>query len=119
MRFFAVGSNQAGYNKELTKSLSEVAVDFCIKGLKVNAAFFSKMQLVPTLSTRQVTRSSDLTALIKEPILSGSSDTMEINYFGTESIREKFKKTGLQIIVKMATIELTPDKPEFSMGGWH
>lgn len=31
----------------------------------------------------------------------------------------KFAKTGLQVIVKMASIELTPEKPEFPAGGWH
>lgn len=31
----------------------------------------------------------------------------------------KFKESGLQIIVKMASIELTPDKPVFPAGGWH
>ncbi|KAF5652098.1 hypothetical protein F25303_3571 [Fusarium sp. NRRL 25303] len=36
-----------------------------------------------------------------------------------ESLREKFKKDGLQIIVKIASIELTPEKPEFSAGSWH
>ncbi|CAG9982962.1 unnamed protein product [Clonostachys byssicola] len=34
-----------------------------------------------------------------------------------ESLRERFD--GLQIIVKMASIELTPEKPEFPVGGWH
>lgn len=34
-------------------------------------------------------------------------------------LREKFKDSGLQFIVKMASIELTPDKPEFPAGGWH
>lgn len=34
-------------------------------------------------------------------------------------LREKFKDAGLQIIVKMASVELTPDKPEFPAGGWH
>lgn len=34
-------------------------------------------------------------------------------------LREKFKKAGLQVIVKMASIELTPEKPEFPAGGWH
>ncbi|KAK4188160.1 hypothetical protein QBC35DRAFT_473900 [Podospora australis] len=37
----------------------------------------------------------------------------------TKTLREMFKDTGLQIIVKMATIQLTPEKPEFSPGGWH
>ncbi|KAF2677947.1 hypothetical protein K458DRAFT_446684 [Lentithecium fluviatile CBS 122367] len=32
---------------------------------------------------------------------------------------DRFRKSGLQIIVKMASIELTPDKPEFPAGGWH
>jgi hypothetical protein len=33
------------------------------------------------------------------------------------SLRERFD--NLQIIVKMASIELTPDKPSFPAGGWH
>lgn len=32
---------------------------------------------------------------------------------------DRFRDSGLQIIVKMASIELTPDKPDFSEGGWH
>lgn len=36
-----------------------------------------------------------------------------------QSIREKFKETGLQIIVKMASIELTPERSKFPAGGWH
>ncbi|KAF4992689.1 hypothetical protein FGRMN_7002 [Fusarium graminum] len=34
-----------------------------------------------------------------------------------DSLRERFK--DIQIIVKMASIELTPDKPEFPAGSWH
>ncbi|KAK7428198.1 hypothetical protein QQZ08_005264 [Neonectria magnoliae] len=34
-------------------------------------------------------------------------------------LREQFNENGLQIIVKMASIELTPDKPAFPPGGWH
>lgn len=34
-------------------------------------------------------------------------------------LRRDFKDSGLQIIVKMASIELTPDKPAFPAGGWH
>ncbi|KAJ4422161.1 hypothetical protein N0V82_003245 [Gnomoniopsis sp. IMI 355080] len=33
-------------------------------------------------------------------------------------LRDKFRKPGLQIIVKMSSIELTPEKPEFASGGW-
>ncbi|KAM0319687.1 hypothetical protein ACHAPQ_010226 [Fusarium lateritium] len=33
------------------------------------------------------------------------------------SLRERFE--NIQVIVKMASIELTPDKPEFPAGSWH
>lgn len=36
-----------------------------------------------------------------------------------ERLSKKFKESGLQIIVKMASIELSPEKPEISVGGWH
>jgi hypothetical protein len=32
---------------------------------------------------------------------------------------EKFRKSGLQVIVKMVSIELTPEKPYFHPGSWH
>jgi hypothetical protein len=32
---------------------------------------------------------------------------------------DRFGTSGLQIIVKMASIELTPEKPDFPAGGWH
>lgn len=31
----------------------------------------------------------------------------------------KFREIGLQVIVKMASIELTPEKPDFPIGSWH
>lgn len=34
-------------------------------------------------------------------------------------LRNKFQDTGLQVIVKMTSIELTPDKSAFPAGGWH
>lgn len=34
-------------------------------------------------------------------------------------LRKNFKDSGLQIIVKMASIGLTREKPEFPAGGWH
>lgn len=34
-------------------------------------------------------------------------------------LADRFRDTGLQIIVKMASIELTPEKPDFPVGGWH
>jgi hypothetical protein len=35
------------------------------------------------------------------------------------SLRERFGKHGLQVIVKLANIELTPEKPEYQGGVWH
>jgi hypothetical protein len=32
---------------------------------------------------------------------------------------DRYRDSGLQIIVKLASIELTPDKPNFPVGGWH
>lgn len=34
-------------------------------------------------------------------------------------LREKFEAQGLQIIVKMVSVELTPEKPEYPAGTWH
>jgi hypothetical protein len=34
-------------------------------------------------------------------------------------IFDKFRKSGSQIIVKMASVELTPQKPYFLVGSWH
>ncbi len=36
-----------------------------------------------------------------------------------DALGARFKDTGLQVIVKMASIELTPEKPYFPVGGWH
>ncbi|EHK50299.1 conserved hypothetical protein [Trichoderma atroviride IMI 206040] len=45
----------------------------------------------------------------------------DIDYTPRDNIRlaNKFRKTGLQVIVKMVSIELTPEKPEFPAGEWH
>jgi hypothetical protein len=42
-----------------------------------------------------------------------------IDYYPSQHLRDKFQRHGLQMIVKMASVELTPDKPEFPGGGWH
>ncbi|KAF7622463.1 hypothetical protein AFLA_009000 [Aspergillus flavus NRRL3357] len=34
-------------------------------------------------------------------------------------LHDEFRDTGLQIIVKLANIELTPEKPEYYGGAWH
>ncbi|MFF3885691.1 DUF4246 domain-containing protein [Streptomyces sp. NPDC001914] len=36
-----------------------------------------------------------------------------------QSAREDLRGRGLQVIVKLATIHLTPDKPEYPGGSWH
>lgn len=35
------------------------------------------------------------------------------------NLREDFAQNGLQVIVKLANIELTPEKPEYDGGSWH
>ncbi|KAE8346796.1 hypothetical protein BDV24DRAFT_147427 [Aspergillus arachidicola] len=35
------------------------------------------------------------------------------------NLHDEFRYTGLQIIVKLANIELTPQKPEYQGGSWH
>jgi len=35
------------------------------------------------------------------------------------SLREQFGKHGLQVIVKLANIELTPENPKYHGGVWH
>lgn len=56
---------------------------------------------------------------IHTDLSSYSSSDVSYNVDPSKTLREQFKNTGLQIIVKMASIELTPEKPEFSPGGWH
>lgn len=34
-------------------------------------------------------------------------------------LRRDFARTGLQVIVKLANIHLTPDKPKYEGGSWH
>ena len=45
----------------------------------------------------------------------------DVNYAPPKSggLFNKFRKTGLQVIIKMVSIELTPEKPDFPAGNWH
>lgn len=54
---------------------------------------------------------------IKQPVFGQP----KVNYAvdPAKALGHKFKNSGLQIIVKMTSIELTPEKPEFPLGGWH
>lgn len=56
---------------------------------------------------------------IRDPIMHEPEYEDGVNYSCRVSIRDKFKDNGLQVIVKMATIELTPEKPDFPVGSWH
>lgn len=35
------------------------------------------------------------------------------------NLEKEFRDRGLQVIVKLASVELTPEKPEYSGGNWH
>ncbi|KAL4993640.1 hypothetical protein BDV10DRAFT_189787 [Aspergillus recurvatus] len=41
------------------------------------------------------------------------------NWHAPVNLRDQFRDKGLQVIVKLANIELTPDKPEYEGGAWH
>lgn len=56
---------------------------------------------------------------VRDPKLPEPYDFWPVDYSVKKSLRERFKKEGLQVIVKMASVELTPEKPEFPAGGWH
>lgn len=55
----------------------------------------------------------------REAILPEPKKFEEIDYPPKKRLREMFKERGLQVIVKMASIELTPEKPNFPTGSWH
>ncbi|KAF7952592.1 uncharacterized protein EAE97_002089 [Botrytis byssoidea] len=52
-------------------------------------------------------------AVIPEPFFK------DVDYSIKLRLEHQFQESGLQIIVKMASIELTPEKPEFPAGSWH
>ncbi|KAF2649455.1 hypothetical protein K491DRAFT_698080 [Lophiostoma macrostomum CBS 122681] len=58
--------------------------------------------------------------MVRKPRIPGVSFE-DIDYAPADGKRlvDKYRETGLQVIVKMASIELTPEKPEFPVGGWH
>jgi hypothetical protein len=56
---------------------------------------------------------------LRDPVLPEPLDFEPVTYTVQHTLRDRFKDSGLQVIVKMASIELTPEKPEFPAGGWH
>ncbi|KAM0346281.1 hypothetical protein ACHAPU_005708 [Fusarium lateritium] len=56
---------------------------------------------------------------IRQPVQPPAPEFEAVDYGvkSGDSLRERFK--DIQIIVKMASIELTPDEPNFPAGSWH
>ncbi|EHK15597.1 uncharacterized protein TRIVIDRAFT_37955 [Trichoderma virens Gv29-8] len=57
----------------------------------------------------------------RKPVHPSVPEFEDIEYTPRDTARlaHKFNKTGLQVIVKMTSIELTPEKPELSAEEWH
>lgn len=49
----------------------------------------------------------------------GEFEPPEIRLYDKVDLRQQFAENGLQVIVKLANIELTPEKPEYEGGSWH
>lgn len=45
--------------------------------------------------------------------------TLDLKAEKTVDLKRDYAHRGLQIIVKLANIELTPEKPEYEGGTWH
>ncbi|KAI1355991.1 hypothetical protein F5Y01DRAFT_268212 [Xylaria sp. FL0043] len=56
---------------------------------------------------------------IRQPVLPEPKLFEEVQYSPHHRLVERFRETGLQIIVKMVSIELTPEKPDYPAGSWH
>ncbi len=60
---------------------------------------------------------------VREPINPSippfSPDQVNYDVDPSLALHKHFREKGLQVIVKMASIELTPENPEFAPGGWH
>ncbi|PGG98755.1 hypothetical protein AJ79_08775 [Helicocarpus griseus UAMH5409] len=38
---------------------------------------------------------------------------------GSVNLKKQYRKSGLQVIVKLANVQLTPEKPKYDGGSWH
>ncbi|KAJ5635052.1 uncharacterized protein N7484_008365 [Penicillium longicatenatum] len=57
---------------------------------------------------------------IKQPEPGRFDRNYALDYYDEPvNLREQFKNQNLQVIVKLANIELTPDKPDYEGGTWH
>ena len=59
--------------------------------------------------------------MLRHPVLRKPYRFQKQDYTPHEEacLSQRFKASGLQIIVKMASIELTPENPELPAGEWH
>ena len=55
----------------------------------------------------------------RTPVQPRPAPYTEVDYTPKTRLADKYKDKGLQVIVKMVSIELTPSKPEFPAGKWH
>lgn len=72
--------------------------------------------LIPNVSDESLARAK--WKKCRDAILPEPMRFEEIDYFPDERFRTKFNKLGLQVLVKMTSIELTPENPEFPSSGW-
>ncbi|KAL4804975.1 hypothetical protein BDV18DRAFT_161375 [Aspergillus unguis] len=49
----------------------------------------------------------------------GSFEPPRVYWLGEVDLVKQFEESGLQVIVKLANIELTPEKPDYGGGSWH
>ncbi|KAI0198684.1 hypothetical protein F4808DRAFT_254042 [Astrocystis sublimbata] len=56
---------------------------------------------------------------MRQAVLPEPNPFEKVDYTPRNRLVEKFRDTGLQIIVKMVSIELTPEKPSYPAGSWH
>jgi hypothetical protein len=58
---------------------------------------------------------------VRQPVLASPGDYEPIDYTPKDGERlfDLFRDSGLQVMVKMVSIELTPDKPESPVSRWH
>jgi len=71
--------------------------------------------LPPNISTCRHTKER-YEALVAEYC---DSDTKELKKEKHVDLARDYKHRGLQVIVKLANIELSPDKPKYKGGAWH
>ncbi|KAJ2988381.1 hypothetical protein NUW58_g4004 [Xylaria curta] len=56
---------------------------------------------------------------VRQPVIPDPIPFEEVDYSPPHRLSRRFKDSGLQIIVKMVSIELTPEKPSYPAGSWH